>query len=119
MNRKALSELTLAVGLVGPGAVGKALLEQLRVAVRAGVCTELDTYGWCMQCWSPGAPHPPIDAEAMKKLDAHHTFTTLHRSQDPQAQEGGDILGGEEHPELPADAAGQERPLNRPVQLGR
>lgn len=41
MNRKALSELTLAVGLVGPGAVGKALLEQLRVAVRAGVWGEL------------------------------------------------------------------------------
>ncbi|KAL6766130.1 HSD1 [Auxenochlorella protothecoides x Auxenochlorella symbiontica] len=45
MNRKALSELTLAVGLVGPGAVGKALLEQLRVAIpkleREGISLEV------------------------------------------------------------------------------
>lgn len=36
--RRAMETLPIAVGLVGPGAVGRALLEQLRVEVRPGGC---------------------------------------------------------------------------------
>lgn len=35
MQWRSTQEISLAVGLIGPGLVGKALLEQLRVQVRA------------------------------------------------------------------------------------
>lgn len=45
-RRRVISQVSLAVGLVGPGAVGKALLEQLRVAVRLAPRWEARHGGW-------------------------------------------------------------------------